>query len=654
MADNSNNSSGLTESTNSTIYALNESTKSMNLAISTKSKALDESGDNSNMTNLSQDSSIQLTDSSHVSEDFSGFSEADHESDVKDPFNSIFYHVMPFKDSTNIIFYNRPLYNNILSVLSKEFNFPANDTRKFQIKTHVDGKRCFIHIDKDVMSLCASGPGHNFWKENNFKKLSENMYRCFIRDTNSMLNTDLQKESNKSLSVSQISTQPDLCGLINCNTTEETGNEPPAELITQQPLETSTDPQDSPVIRKISLLIDMIHTLQGQVTTLTNQVNELVSQEVYRTVDETSETVTQTINETVLTERNDTNPAAETPKQATSFSAVLQQTNSSSVFPNQENDNSPVAETLQPGSDAIRTSTPMTPNQQRTGLSRLSTRLSQTHRPERQPTASRQPSSQKRNTSKSILLMGDSLISSVNPKGLNQGVFKHSIPGARIDHIYDQVNVFNMNQFSQVIIFVGGNDASSGTDIEYFEELYEQVIQNLRQANGTCQIYLCNICPRDDADTTYVNEVIHRLCQEHNLSIVDINKSFYDRKGNIIERYYAEDFIHLSVSGVKRLLGEINKVINIVANFESCTFKRHYQKKGQTHKTNNWKSVSGPKTGKYKQNKNNINSGASNSSACYKCGETNHETRLCKHKEQLKCFDCGFYGHKSGRGCLNK
>ena len=105
---------------------------------------------------------------------------------------------------------------------------------------------------------------------------------------------------------------------------------------------------------------------------------------------------------------------------------------------------------------------------------------------------------------------------------------------------------------------------------------------------------------------------------------------------------------------MKRLLGEINKVINIVANFESCTFKRHYQKKGHTHKTNNWKSVSGPKTGKYKQNKNNINSGASNSSACYKCGETNHETRLCKHKEQLKCFDCGFYGHKSGRGCLNK
>ena len=47
---------------------------------------------------------------------------------------------------------------------------------------------------------------------------------------------------------------------------------------------------------------------------------------------------------------------------------------------------------------------------------------------------------------------------------------------------------------SKVILFVGVNDASNGTDMEYFEELnYEQVIINLEQANDTCQIYLCEI-----------------------------------------------------------------------------------------------------------------------------------------------------------------
>ena len=76
--------------------------------------------------------------------------------------------------------------------------------------------------------------------------------------------------------------------------------------------------------------------------------------------------------------------------------------------------------------------------------------------------------------------MGDSLTSAVNPKDMKQGVFKHSISGAEIDHIFHQTSVFNMNRFSNIIIYVGGNDASSEIDIECFEE-YDQVIQNIKQ-----------------------------------------------------------------------------------------------------------------------------------------------------------------------------
>ena len=198
--------------------------------------------------------------------------------------------------------------------------------------------------------------------------------------------------------------------------------------------------------------------------------------------------------------------------------------------------------------------------------------------------------------------MGDSVISLVNPRGLKKDVFKHSIIGARIDHIFDQANIFNMNQFSEVIKFVGGNDASNGTDMEYFEELYEQVILNLKQVNDTCQIYLCNMSPRSDTDTTEVNQVIDRLCEEHNLTMVDINKAFYDKRGKIIERYYGDDLIHLSTSGVKRLLGEIDKEINIVKNFENCSFKSRYQKRSHVHKgssqTNSHRSNSGPRRGR--------------------------------------------------------
>ena len=160
--------------------------------------------------------------------------------------------------------------------------------------------------------------------------------------------------------------------------------------------------------------------------------------------------------------------------------------------------------------------------------------------------------------------------------------------------------------------------------------------------------------PRRDADTVEVNEAIHSLCQEHNLTMVDINKAFHDKRGKVIERYYDNDLIHLSTSGTKRLLGEIEEMINIVESFENCTFKSRHQKGGRAQKgfskTSGHRSSDGPRRDRPSQNHGR---NTNNEATCYKCGETNHETRQCRHKEQLKCHYCGFLGHKSGR-CLNQ
>ena len=120
------------------------------------------------------------------------------------------------------------------------------------------------------------------------------------------------------------------------------------------------------------------------------------------------------------------------------------------------------------------------------------------------------------------------------------------------------------------------------------------------------------------------------------------------------ERYYDDDLIHLSISGTKRLLGEIEEIINIVESFENCTFKSQHQKRGRVQKrfsqTSGQRSSNGPRRDRPSQNRGwNTN----NEATCYKCGETNHETRQCRHKEQLKCHYCGFFCHKSGR-CLNQ
>ena len=63
----------------------------------------------------------------------------------------------------------------------------------------------------------------------------------------------------------------------------------------------------------------------------------------------------------------------------------------------------------------------------------------------------------------------------------------NGISGAKISHIISQIKIYDMKSFSYVIIYISGNDALSGSDLESFEELYEQVIQHIEQSNDKCQ-----------------------------------------------------------------------------------------------------------------------------------------------------------------------
>ena len=93
--------------------------------------------------------------------------------------------------------------------------------------------------------------------------------------------------------------------------------------------------------------------------------------------------------------------------------------------------------------------------------------------------------------------------------------------------------------------------------MEYFEELYEQVIQHSKQSNDKCQIFPCNICPQADTCVEVINDIIQRLSEQHNAKLVDLDSAFHDRREKIIERYYDTDAIHLSSSGVKALAWSI-------------------------------------------------------------------------------------------------
>lgn len=104
----------------------------------------------------------------------------EYNSETDDPFNNVFYRIIPSEKSTHIHFYARPLFNMILSVLEKELSTPGDDVSKFLLKTHIDGKKCHIHVDRSDCTIAATGAGHTSWKEISFRKMAMNMFNKFL------------------------------------------------------------------------------------------------------------------------------------------------------------------------------------------------------------------------------------------------------------------------------------------------------------------------------------------------------------------------------------------------------------------------------------------------------------------------------------------
>lgn len=187
--------------------------------------------------------------------------------------------------------------------------------------------------------------------------------------------------------------------------------------------------------------------------------------------------------------------------------------------------------------------------------------------------AAPQRTTQTREHESRTLIIGDSILSGINRKGLLNGVECQPMPGATIAEISVKIQLYDMTKFSNVVVYVGGNDASRNSDDTHFEEQYQQLILHVKDKNRSCNIFLCTACPRGDTDVTRNNEVIERLCYANKSMCVNVNEAFYDKQNNLRDHFYRpRDNIHLSRSGIKRLLGTIDNHIPIVGNYANCVY----------------------------------------------------------------------------------
>ena len=365
-------------------------------------------------------------------------------------------------------------------------------------------------------------------------------------------------------------------------------------------------------VNQLSNIMEKIHSLQKQLSELTTQVNTIV-QETYGT--------------------NKSQPV----KVKQSYTSVVQETielsdSNEPLNANTSNPRTPSSVKKHTKRHAKTDQDPKTIQSSATKGARFKDRTTAKE-------ISHNGSStggQSNNKSSNVLIIGDSILHGINIKGLIRNVHKHAASGAKIDSILDDIKMFDLKTFSTVIIYIGGNDVASGSDLELYEEKYDKLLRYVKMQNSMCKVTLCSICPREDVDDyemCQLNDIIHGLAREHGHKLADMYSAFHEKDGNVCERFYQYDSIHINPSGIKRFMRVLHDTDDIVQDFDRCNF---------------------PKRGRYqgsfrRQAGRNRNNGILN---CMKCGESNHETRFCRHKNQLKCRDCHFYGHKSSL-CIN-
>ena len=244
------------------------------------------------------------------------------------------------------------------------------------------------------------------------------------------------------------------------------------------------------------------------------------------------------------------------------------------------------------------------------------------------------------------LLIGSSILHGINPRGLKKGVFKHAKSGAGVNEIYDEIQYFDLNQFNTIVLYVGGNDCSKGVSEESFALKYSKIVDDIKSKAPSSELLLCELALRSDVDVREFNLVINEIASTYGLRCIELFRDFLLR-GYTMKRYYSNDAIHLSFSGIKRLLGQINKETNIVADFNTCTFyrgslpnrnikqfpvRRHINTNESV--TNNWRP---PTRNRHSFVRDNI---------IYSMD--NHQTQAYRPNQTFKgtCFYCETAGHK--------
>lgn len=245
------------------------------------------------------------------------------------------------------------------------------------------------------------------------------------------------------------------------------------------------------------------------------------------------------------------------------------------------------------------------------------------------------------------LLVGSSLLRDVRVEKTSHGnpIKIRRKSGATFTDIGEMIEDAAKTETIKEIFIVGGtHEAMSEMNVADIKENIAQLLRKAKTVTPTVTVssvlpskHLAN--PERCAD---VNSQVRTTCNEIDVTFVDNDANFTFRNGAADVAAFQRDGLHLSESGIGRLLSNLALPDQLPRRNQCQQQHRHMAmpraaNHGQSRRAspdNNWTVVERRTRQRHTLGK------------CAKCGEKNHVTATCRHPEKVQCRQCGERGHK--------
>lgn len=219
------------------------------------------------------------------------------------------------------------------------------------------------------------------------------------------------------------------------------------------------------------------------------------------------------------------------------------------------------------------------------------------------------------------LIIGDSLMRGIQKRGLAADVEIKTMPGAKLDEVARRLNEYDLSNFSNIIIYIGGNDVASGKSVTRFRAELVKTTTSLQERG--CVVCICNVCPRRDVDVRPLNDVIAEVCKITAATYIDVNSAFIYADGTTARHFYHKDGIHLNERGTRTLVSRIHKG-KVIIKERQVQFSRETVQEYRDFHDNTWRM----------RTDRRIQSRRRRSNTCSICGGNNHISQNCYHAQR--------------------